>query len=196
MILRPLQKLPKNVGDLGKSIVAEGFEKLPKVQKIVRSGHTAAECKKLSLKYLAPRFELTTTQTWVSSITTTVTKIHLYICATNYKNLADLNTNNFYLHVILASAFSMLSSVLSSSSTFPFQILFKFSEAEKLMCRLMMRPAASPMLPCRKSREIKIKWMKKWFNCYLKWSNISLMFAHFGFFLFYAASSDGLRKTQ
>ena len=31
-ILTPLQKLPKNVGDLGKIIVAKGFEKLPKVQ--------------------------------------------------------------------------------------------------------------------------------------------------------------------
>ena len=31
-ILPPLQKLPKNVGDLGKLIVATGFEKLPKVQ--------------------------------------------------------------------------------------------------------------------------------------------------------------------
>ena len=30
--LTPLQKLPKNVGDLGKLIVAKGFEKLPKVQ--------------------------------------------------------------------------------------------------------------------------------------------------------------------
>ena len=28
----PLQKLPKNVGDLGKLIAAEGFKKLPKVQ--------------------------------------------------------------------------------------------------------------------------------------------------------------------
>ena len=36
-----LQKLPKNVGDLGKFIVAKGFKKLPKVQKIARSGHTA-----------------------------------------------------------------------------------------------------------------------------------------------------------
>ena len=27
-----LQKLPKNVGDLGELIVAKGFEKLPKVQ--------------------------------------------------------------------------------------------------------------------------------------------------------------------
>ena len=31
-ILTPLQKLPKNGGDLGKLIVAKGFEKLPKVQ--------------------------------------------------------------------------------------------------------------------------------------------------------------------
>ena len=35
-----LQKLPKNVGDLGKLIVANGFKKLPKVQKIAKSGHT------------------------------------------------------------------------------------------------------------------------------------------------------------
>ena len=27
-----LEKLPKNVGDLGKIIVSKGFEKLPKVQ--------------------------------------------------------------------------------------------------------------------------------------------------------------------
>ena len=30
--LTNLQKLPKNVEDLGKLIVAKGFEKLPKVQ--------------------------------------------------------------------------------------------------------------------------------------------------------------------
>ena len=30
--LTPLQKLPKNVGDLGKLIVDKGFEKLPNVQ--------------------------------------------------------------------------------------------------------------------------------------------------------------------
>ena len=32
MIFTPLQKLPKNVGDLGKLIAAKGFEWLPKVQ--------------------------------------------------------------------------------------------------------------------------------------------------------------------
>ena len=31
-ILTPLQKLPKNLGYLGKLINAKGFEKLPKVQ--------------------------------------------------------------------------------------------------------------------------------------------------------------------
>ena len=32
MILTPLQKLPKNVSDLGKLIIAKGFKWLPKVQ--------------------------------------------------------------------------------------------------------------------------------------------------------------------
>ena len=39
-ILTLLQKLPKNVGDLGKVIIAKGFKKLPKVQKNTQSGHT------------------------------------------------------------------------------------------------------------------------------------------------------------
>ena len=39
-ILTPLQKLPKNEWDFGKLIVATGFEKLPKDQKIGQSGHT------------------------------------------------------------------------------------------------------------------------------------------------------------
>ena len=44
MILTPFQKLPNNVGDLGKIIVATSFEWLPKVQKIAKSGHTAQNC--------------------------------------------------------------------------------------------------------------------------------------------------------
>ena len=40
MILTPLQKMPKNVEDLGKIIVAKGLKKLPKIQKIAQSGHT------------------------------------------------------------------------------------------------------------------------------------------------------------
>ena len=39
-MLTPLQKLPKNVGDMGKIIVAKAFKKLHKVQKIAKSGHT------------------------------------------------------------------------------------------------------------------------------------------------------------
>ena len=42
MILAHLQNLPKNVGDLGKLVVAKGFKKLPKVQKIANYGHTAS----------------------------------------------------------------------------------------------------------------------------------------------------------
>ena len=34
------KKLPKNVRDLGKFIVAKGFKNMPKVQKIAQSGHT------------------------------------------------------------------------------------------------------------------------------------------------------------
>ena len=45
MILAPLQKVPKNVGYLGKLIVAKGFKKLPKAQKIANSGHTVRRLK-------------------------------------------------------------------------------------------------------------------------------------------------------
>ena len=41
-ILTPLQKLSNKVGNLGKIIVATGFQWLPKVQKIAQSGHTDA----------------------------------------------------------------------------------------------------------------------------------------------------------
>ena len=43
MILTPFQKLPNNVGDLGKIIVATAFEWLHKEQKIAKSGHTAGQ---------------------------------------------------------------------------------------------------------------------------------------------------------
>ena len=51
--MKPLQKLPKNVRDLGKLIVAKGFKKLPKVQKIVQSGHTGGDAvhQKIICKY-------------------------------------------------------------------------------------------------------------------------------------------------
>ena len=43
MTLAPIHKVPNNMGDLGKIIVAINFEWLPKVQKIAQSGHTACE---------------------------------------------------------------------------------------------------------------------------------------------------------
>ena len=43
LILTPLQKLPKNLGDSGKLIVARGLKTLPKFQKIAQSGHTACD---------------------------------------------------------------------------------------------------------------------------------------------------------
>ena len=42
--MTPLQKLPKIGEDLGNLIVAKGFKKLPKVQKITQSGHTDWHC--------------------------------------------------------------------------------------------------------------------------------------------------------
>ena len=45
-ILTHLQKLPKNVAELGKLIVAKGFEKLPKVQQIAQSGHTGPKSRR------------------------------------------------------------------------------------------------------------------------------------------------------
>ena len=58
MILAPLQKLPKNVGDLDKLIVAKGFKKSPKVQKIANSGHTGPTTEYLhaSMVLLSPSF--------------------------------------------------------------------------------------------------------------------------------------------
>ena len=41
--MTPLQKLPNNVSNLGKIIVATGFECLPKKQTIAQSGHTARQ---------------------------------------------------------------------------------------------------------------------------------------------------------
>ena len=43
----PSPKLPKNVRDLGKLFVAKEFKKLPKVQKIARSGHTGERVEKI-----------------------------------------------------------------------------------------------------------------------------------------------------
>ena len=53
--MTPLQKFPKNVGDLGKLIVTKGFKKLPKVQQITQSGHTDSDSKvHVAYKYAVP----------------------------------------------------------------------------------------------------------------------------------------------
>ena len=44
IVLTPLQILPKILRELGKLIVAKGFKKLPKVQKIAKPGHTDGKC--------------------------------------------------------------------------------------------------------------------------------------------------------
>ena len=38
-ILTPLQKLPKNVGDVGKLIAAKGFEKFLKIRQNIKFQH-------------------------------------------------------------------------------------------------------------------------------------------------------------
>ena len=50
-VLTPLQILPKNLRDLGKLIVAKGFKKLPKVQKIAQSGHTDSDQPSVALEH-------------------------------------------------------------------------------------------------------------------------------------------------
>ena len=47
MTLTHLQKLPKNVSYLDKSIVSKGFKNLPKVQTIAQSGHTECDLNRL-----------------------------------------------------------------------------------------------------------------------------------------------------
>ena len=47
MILTPLQKMTKNGEDWGKLIVVKAFKKLPKLQYIAQSGHTAQSIKNL-----------------------------------------------------------------------------------------------------------------------------------------------------
>ena len=54
-ILTPLQKLYNNVSNLGKIIIATGFEWLPKKQKIAQSGHTAH---RMLLSHLKGSFRL------------------------------------------------------------------------------------------------------------------------------------------
>ena len=54
MILAPLQKLPNNVGHLGKIILITIFKWFPKVQKIAQSGHIDHQTAKLEDLAMAP----------------------------------------------------------------------------------------------------------------------------------------------
>ena len=56
MILTTLQKLPNNVRDLGKIIVATSFEWLAKVQKIAKSGHTGPQPPICLLLFFSTKF--------------------------------------------------------------------------------------------------------------------------------------------
>ena len=47
-------KMPKNVRDLVKLIVAKGFKKMPKVKKIAQSGHTGRD--EQLIRSFAPRY--------------------------------------------------------------------------------------------------------------------------------------------
>ena len=53
--MTPLKKLPKNGEDWGKFIVAKAFKKLPKVQNIAQSGHTAYKVNESSSALPAPK---------------------------------------------------------------------------------------------------------------------------------------------
>ena len=58
--------------DLGKLIVAKGFKKLPKVQKIARSGHTGRGCgtvgRAINSDTKGPRFESSHEQFYLAHI--------------------------------------------------------------------------------------------------------------------------------
>ena len=79
--MTPLQKLPKNVGDLGKFIVAKGFKELPEIQYIAKSGHTA--------NYLPLRYHK------ISSLLLTVILPPTDECSLN--NPMSKNNNSEYL---------------------------------------------------------------------------------------------------
>ena len=69
MIFTSLQKLPKNGEDWGKLIVAKGFKRLPKVQKIAQSGHTACSARPTQVRGMG---------TLSTKITKIVKKINIF----------------------------------------------------------------------------------------------------------------------
>ena len=74
-IMTPLQKLTKNVADLGKIIVATVCEKL---QLIAQSGHTAYPSTTFSLSHSSPRFLSGSTPSYKCSISGTNKYTHTH----------------------------------------------------------------------------------------------------------------------
>ena len=83
------KKLPKNVRDLGKLIVAKGFKKLPKVQKIAQSGHTAP-----LVEWSIPPLE-------VHRLISVIYKAlyRTFITLNCWKDIFNFNTNRFWKNV-------------------------------------------------------------------------------------------------
>ena len=96
-ILTHLQNLPKNVGDFGKLIVAKGFKKLPKVQKIAKSGHTGTEAVESKLVKLGDQlsvFKLPTYLRTFWAILKIFWKNGLLFIPTSGHTASCTNTNN------------------------------------------------------------------------------------------------------
>ena len=89
--LTPLQKLLKNVGELGKLIVAKGFEKLPKIQKIAKSGHTAQRVLDAS-----PSSSTLSAGIFNDKMTYTTPKL-LFINFSDYKFLPNVHIMDLFL---------------------------------------------------------------------------------------------------
>ena len=106
--MKPLQKLPKKVDDLGKIIVATGFEKWPKVQYIAQSGHTAFIFF-LSLSLLPSTFLI---ECFTSSMKEVTFFIRLRL-VDNFATKMDSSTKmNFSLNLLIAVAAAVVNVII------------------------------------------------------------------------------------
>ena len=106
--MKPLQKLPKKVDDLGKIIVATGFEKWPKVQYIAQSGHTAFIFF-LSLSLLPSTFLI---ECFTSSMKEVTFFIRLRL-VDNFATKMDSSTKmNFSLNLLFAVAAAVVNVII------------------------------------------------------------------------------------
>ena len=106
--MKPLQKLTKKVDDLGKIIVATGFEKWPKVQYIAQSGHTAFIFF-LSLSLLPSTFLI---ECFTSSMKEVTFFIRLRL-VDNFATKMDSSTKmNFSLNLLIAVAAAVVNVII------------------------------------------------------------------------------------